>query len=138
MRSFPVAAPADRVWAVMRDVERWPEWTASVSSVRVVGGGPIAVGSRVRIRQPKLPPAEWTVTDIIENRGFTWVNRAPGSRIAGHHYIDPEGSGVRVTLGLDYEGPVARLVALLTRRLTEEYVEMEGQGLKARAEQRAR
>ena len=43
MRTFSitvdVAAPAQRVWEVMSDVERWHEWTASVTKVKRVGNG---------------------------------------------------------------------------------------------------
>ena len=41
--SVDIATPSEVVWAVMSDVERWHEWTPSVRSIRLVGGGPIEV-----------------------------------------------------------------------------------------------
>ena len=74
-----IGAAPDVVWATMRDVERWPEWTPTVTSVRLRTPGPLSVGSRASIRQPKLPPALWCVTELDDsNRTFTWVNAAPG------------------------------------------------------------
>lgn len=56
-----VAAPADVVWEVLVDVERWPEWTDSVTSVQALDDGPLTVGSRVEVAQPKIPLGTYTV-----------------------------------------------------------------------------
>ena len=129
-----IQAPPDRVWSVMRDVERWPEWTPSISRVTRLEGGPFDVGSRMRIRQPKLLPAVWRVTDLEEGRGFTWVTRSAGVRVKARHYVEPTAQGTRATLSLDFSGPLAPLVARLTRGLTERYLALEARGLKERSE----
>ena len=132
--SISIDAPPERVFEVMIDVARWHEWTPSITSVTLMDDGPIAVGTRARIRQPKLPPALWTVSRIVPGRGFEWVNRAPGLRVTGHHFADPTEHGSRATLTLSYEGMFGGLLAWMTAGITKRYVEMEANGLKARAE----
>src|SRR4051812_27112587 len=130
-----IAAPAAEVTAIMIDVERWHEWTASITSVTLREGGPLREGSRAIVRQPKLPPATWTVTALDPARGFTWVSSGPGFRVTGHHYAEAIEGGTRATLGLEYSGVLGPLIARLTRGITRRYVQMEANGLKSRAEQ---
>jgi len=136
-RTVDVDAPADRVWAVMHDVERWPEWSDSITSVRQLDPGPLRVGSRALIRQPKLRPAEWRVTALDANRGFTWITTSPGLRVDAHHCIHPLGSRSRVTLRLEFSGVLGTLVAYVTRGLNARYLDMEATGLKRRSESAA-
>jgi len=84
-RTVGIPAPLPLVWSVMSDLERWPEWTASISLVKRLSPGPLQVGSRVRIHQPKLLPAFWRVTELNPGVGFTWVSRAPGVRVTARY-----------------------------------------------------
>lgn len=131
-----VVAPAQRVFDVYADVERWPEWTRSVTSVERLEAGPLRVGSRARVRQPRLPVAVWQVTELVPGRSFTWVARGPGIVTTGRHVAMPAGGDDRteVTAALEQAGLLGPLVGLLTRRLTDRYLRIEVQGLKARCE----
>src|SRR6185295_7824848 len=113
--SVDIVAPPAIVWAVMVDVERWHEWTPSVRSIRLLGGKPLAIGSRALIRQPRLPPAVWTVTALEPGKHFTWRSGAPGVWVYAHHSIEALPEGSRATLTLRYEGAIARLMYRLTR-----------------------
>lgn len=129
-----INAPAQRVWDVMRDIERWHEWTASVSSIERLDAGPLAVGSRVRIRQPRLSPALFVVTALDEGRGFTWETSSPGVRAVADHWIEGITDGSRVTLSLCFSGMLGPLMAFFMRNLINRYMEMEAAGLKQRSE----
>lgn len=134
--TIEVQAPAERVFDVYADVERWPEWTSSVTTVERLEAGPLRVGSRARITQPRLPVAVWQVSDLVPGRSFTWVARGPGIRTTGRHEVVPVAGTDRVTVAasLDQQGPLGPLVGLLTRRLTNRYLRTEVRGLKARCE----
>ncbi len=127
-----IPAPPETVWSVMMDVERWPEWTRSISRVKKLSPVPLAVGNRVRIHQPKLPPAWWRVTHLEPGYGFTWESVAPGLRVIAQHCIEPSITGSRVTLSISYQGFFGRWLARSTRALNESYLAMEAKGLKAR------
>jgi uncharacterized membrane protein len=133
--SLGVAAPAERVWAVLVDVERAPEWTASMTEVRLLGDGPLAVGSRVRIKQPKLPPIVWEVTDLDPGRSFSWRAGGPGFTTIGEHRVTSEGPRrAMATLGIRRTGPLAGVADRLFGKVDRRYVTIEAEGLKRRSE----
>jgi uncharacterized membrane protein len=138
VRSIDIDAPADVAWTVMSDGERWPEWTASVTSVKRLDKGPLRIGSRALIRQPRFPPAVWTVTALEPGRRFVWKSGMPGMWVYGDHSVDATATGTRATLRLSYDGALARLMGRLTRGITNRYLDMEAAGLKKRSEEIAR
>jgi uncharacterized membrane protein len=133
-KSVDINAAPDAVFAVMSDVERWPEWTASVTSVKRLDAGSFAVGSRARIRQPKLPPALWTVSAIEPGHSFTWISKGPGILVTAHHSVEPRAGGSHVSLSIRYHGVFAKILAWMTKDINQRYLAMEAAGLKARCE----
>jgi uncharacterized membrane protein len=130
-----IHAPPALVWEIMRDVQRWPEWTPTVSSIRLLDPGPLRVGTRAVVRQPKLPPAKWRVTELDEmGRCFTWVSSVPGVRVIARHSVEVRAAGSCATLSLRFAGVLAGLFAYLTRRLNDRYLALEANGLKERSE----
>jgi uncharacterized membrane protein len=128
-----INAPTEVIWSVLTDVTTWPEWTASIREVELLAPQPLRLGSRVKVRQPKLPTAVWEVADFQPGRSFTWVNRSPGMTSTGVHEIVAGVEQPQVRLMIDQSGPLsflARPFLSMTRR----YVEMEAAGLKKRCE----
>ena len=133
--SRTIQASADSVWATLMDVERWPQWTASMTSLERLDAGPLRVGSRVRIRQPSVPAMVWTVTDLQPLRGFTWSATAAGVTTLASHSLGPSADGkVSVRLAIQRRGLLAPLLDLLTASLTRRYVGLEADGLKRACE----
>ena len=132
--TIDIHAPAARVWEIVRDVEHWFEWTPTIISVQPLDPGPLNVGTRAIVRQPKLLPARWQITEIEEGRSFTWTTRAPGIVVTARHSVDGAANSSRATLSLDFSGPLGALCARLTRGINARYLALEAQGLKKRAE----
>lgn len=136
--TIEIDAPPERVWAVMSDVERWHEWTESITSVELLDAEALAVGVRARVKQPRLPQAVWQVTSLDAGHSFEWETRSPGMRMVGIHRVDPlAGGGSRATLAVHSSGPVAALLTPLMANTGKRYVRTEAAGLKKRSEEGA-
>lgn len=129
-----IAAPPERVWEVVADVERWPERIPTVDEVERLDAGPLAVGSRTRLRQPRLPEAVWTVTELTDGRSYTWESKSRGVTVVAAHLVEPHAEGSRLTLSLTVSGAMAGLGWLMTRKMTQQYVETEAASIKKVAE----
>ena len=133
-----IDAPPDRVVAILTDIDRWPEWTSTVTRVDRLDGSslPLATGSRIRVVQPRVPPAEWTVTALDAARGFRMMSHSPGATVVADHWAEPVGDGQRsrVTLSVTFSGWLGRLIARFMRALNERYLAEEAAGLKRRSE----
>lgn len=129
-----IGAPPEKVFGVLCDVEHWPEWTPTMTSVQRLDSAPFGVGSRAQVRQPRLRPAVWEVTELEEGRSFTWITRAPGLLIKAGHGVERRGAGCRVELSFEMSGLLAPVASLLFGAMIGKYVTTESQKLKARCE----
>jgi uncharacterized membrane protein len=137
--SVEIDAPASLVWDVFTDVERWPEWTASVTSLVALDGSGLAVGRRFAIKQPGMQKLVWQVTEIDSGTSWTWAQRSPGALATARHFVTAlPGGRTLVRQELDQSGVLGALVGRLMLKKTKRFLEMEAQGLKARSEQLSR
>ena len=137
--SVEIDASPQLVWDVFSEVERWPEWTASVTSLTGRDGPALAVGRRFAIKQPGMAKLVWKVTEIDPGTSWTWVQRSPGVRvIARHDVIAQPGGRTLVRQQLDQGGVLGALVGRLMLNKTKRFLKLEAQGLKARSEQLSR
>lgn len=128
------AAPAT-VWRTLIDVESWPKWTASMTSVERLQQGDLEVGSTARVTQPKLKAAVYTVTECEPGKSFVWEMKATGVQVRAIHLVEERGEGqARMTLGVEQTGALSGLITLLMGKRTRQYVQMEAEGLKKAAE----
>lgn len=137
-RTTTTSAAAERLWAAVTDVERWPDWIETYESVRRDQAGPLAAGHTAHVKQKGLAAGDWAVTELEEGRAFTWESRQPGVRFVGRHAVtaEPDG-GSRLMLSFETSGPLSGLVRLLYGRKVRAYVDIEAERLAAVAAQAA-
>jgi uncharacterized membrane protein len=136
-KSIEIDAAPERVWEALSDIEAWPRRIDTVDSVGLLTPPPIANGSRVRLKQPKLPEGVWEVTAWDAPSFFEWTQKMTGATSTAGHRIEALGDGrARLTLTLDMSGLVFAIVGRFYRDLTNRYMTLEAEGMKQAAEAR--
>jgi uncharacterized membrane protein len=136
--SLAVDAPASVVWDFTVDIDNLPSVTPTITSVERLDSGPLAVGSRARLKQPRQAPAVWTVTELDEGRAFVWQTRRLWLTMVGAHRIEDLGDSCRNTLTLELNGWGSRLLGALLGRTVRSTIATESTTLKAAAEAQVR
>jgi uncharacterized membrane protein len=133
-KSLDITAPQQHVWDVLSDLEAWPRRIDTVETVELLTPSPLAKGSRVRLKQPKLPEGVWDITVWDPPSYFEWTQKTSGITSVAGHRVEGLGEGrARLTLTLDMRGFLIP-VALFYRGLTNRYMNLEAEGMKRAAE----
>jgi hypothetical protein len=136
-REIDIDAPPDRVWAVLTDFERYPEWNPFVTEV--AGVPETGATLRVRLSPPggrgiTLKPR---VTAVEGARTFEWLGRllVPGLFDGRHRFeLAPTPTGTRFTQHETFTGVLVPLLARSLDRHTATGFDQMNAALKARVE----
>ncbi|MDG9674080.1 SRPBCC domain-containing protein [Micromonospora sp. DH14] len=135
--TIDIAAPADRVWAILTDVGAYPEWNPFITSL----DGSLTRGSRlaVTIALPGAEPRRFrpTVTAVEPERRLAWLGRllVPGIFDGAHSFdIEPLTSGSsRFTQSERFSGLLVMMLPGMLRSTESGFAAMN-RALAARAE----
>lgn len=130
-----IAAPVARVWALTVDVEGWPATTPTMTRVERLDDGPIGVGSRARVVQPRQRPTVWTVTRFEPERRFEWRTTVATVTMTAVHELEPSAEGCVNRLRVELSGFGSGLVERLVGSKIREAIGIENQGFRTAAEQ---
>jgi Polyketide cyclase / dehydrase and lipid transport len=114
----------ETVSAVLRDVDRWPEWDAGVARSHL--DGPFATGTTGLMVLPDRSALRFRLAWVDEGRGFEDEAEVPGAGalVRVRHALEPlAAGGTRITYRATVEGPaadVAGVMARLDRRVARE------------------
>jgi carbon monoxide dehydrogenase subunit G len=134
-QSVEIDARQQRVWDVLTDLESWPRRIETVELVELLTPAPMGVGSRVRLKQPRLGEGTWEVT-VWEPPAFFEFHQTTGgiTTVAGHRVEVLGEARSRLSLTLDMRGLLVPIFGRIYRDLTNRYLTTEAQSLKRAAE----
>jgi hypothetical protein len=88
-----IQAPAERIWALLTDARRVPEWSSTVTSL----DGEIALGQKLAMVVPLAPKRTFRpkVTKLVANHAMEWSDGfAPMFRGVRTFTLTPSSGGV--------------------------------------------
>src|SRR5918911_1861623 len=106
--SLETAAGAETIFAILRDVRRWPEWNAGVERIDL--DGPFATGTTGVMVIPDQASLPFRLAWVGEGRGFEDETEIPGAEVLVRvrHSLEPlAAGGTRITYRATVEGPAA-------------------------------
>lgn len=130
-----IKAPADKVWSILTDAPRYPEWDPGINRIE----GTIAPGEKITA-YTKLNPGRAfpvKVSEFVPGQRMTWVGGMPLGLFKGVRTftLTPSGDGnTTVMVREQFSGPLLPLIGRTLPDLDKVFEEFVG-GLKARAEQ---
>jgi hypothetical protein len=140
VHSIEVAQSPDELFAFLTDFSRAAEWQENLVSANLEGGGPMSVGSRVKMTR-RIGRGERTMTNEVTEhnppRTFALHGIDGPVRAVGKGTVEPAGDGrSRFTMELDFEGHgIGKLlVPLVVRRQAKSDMAKSQERLKARFE----
>jgi len=129
-----IDAPIDAVWALTTDIEAWPSFSPTMTRIERLGGGPLAVGSTARVKQPGQRSTVWTVTTLDPPVVFEWRAKVLGMTMTAAHRLDGTESGCRQTLSVDLAGTGSKMLARFLGRQIAKSLATENSAFKAKSE----
>ncbi len=143
-----VAAPRDRVWAVLTDFSRMPAWSPELVRMTALRPGGLRVGQQylgINRRGPVVWPTRSVVTALAEGSLVAWDTRSSGARWiyelsdAGASDGGPQAAGARTRVLQRRQVPGAlalgsRLVAPLLLGGTAEHADELEDGMRTTLE----
>ena len=128
-----IDAPAAKIWAVLVDTAKWPQWDPSCERIE----GQVALGNKIKAFTKLSPGRAFPVkvTDLVPNEKMTWSGGMPLGLFKGERtfVLREDGGHTVFTLREVFSGPMLRLIGKSIPNMTEAF-EKFAAGLKQRAE----
>ena len=113
--SRETSANCERVWAILADVDRWPDrFTPHLREAQLAGELAPGAEGWVRMKLP-MPRSAFTVTEVDPGRSWAWRGKILWLDMHYNHLCEPSSGGCRVTFDVDLDGSAAGLVRPLGR-----------------------
>ncbi len=130
-----INAPPEKVFALVDDLEGWPQWIPSIKKIEKITEGPLQEGSQIRVTVKSGITIKllMTITEFIPGQRGVLEGSVLGTKMTRFYNFESIDDGTKLTAGGDVSGLLAFLIRRGGQRLSEEIVQaakrkIEGSG----------
>lgn len=103
-----VAAPPERVWALIARPDEWARWAPHIRGARGLGSPEVRPGARGAVRLLGLPVVPAQITAKEPGRSWTWQV----GPVTLRHRVEPAPGGALAAIELSAPGPLEPALVL--------------------------
>jgi uncharacterized protein YndB with AHSA1/START domain len=126
-----IAAPPDRVWELLSNIERWPTWNSLVEKAEL--NGPLHPGSVFKWKSKGFALTS-TLREVTPKRRLAWTGKAFGTRAVHIWEMEEANQGTMLRTAESFGGWLPRLMPRAMQRALDETLLAWLQSIKAEAE----
>ncbi|WP_017297366.1 SRPBCC family protein [Nodosilinea nodulosa] len=127
-----IHAPAQIIWQILTDIDRWPTWNSNISAATL--GGPLQPGTTFGWKSNGTGIVS-TLQAVEPHRYLSWTGKVIGTRAIHTWSLEPTGDAVVVTTAESFEGWLVRLTKGMMQRTLDASLVAWLESLKQRSEQ---
>jgi len=112
--SVEIDAPPEKVWALVNELEEWPQWIPSIKKIEKLSEGALGEGSQICVTAKSIITVKFlmTITEFVPGQRAVMQGKVLGTEMTRYYTFEPVNQGTRLTAG----GEVSGLLAFLVRR----------------------
>jgi uncharacterized protein YndB with AHSA1/START domain len=112
-----IAAPSERVWELLSNIDRWPTWNSLVQ--RAVLSGPLHPGSVFNWKSKGLTVIS-TLREVMPKQRLTWTGKAFGTRAIHTWEIEEADHDLVLRTAESFDGWLPQLMHKTMQRTLDE------------------
>ena len=121
VHSERIEVPAEAIWELWQNTDRWPQWNEQIERVEVDGEEGLRLGAEVKTKMRRGGTVRHVVTEYEPGTLLTYEASFPGARSGLEHRLREGRRSVEVTHRRYVDGPLAAIWAPMMgrKRMTE-------------------
>jgi uncharacterized protein YndB with AHSA1/START domain len=132
--SITIHSPIQRVWSLVVDIDRWPQWNKAVETAHLEG--PVARGAVFTWKSGGLGIRS-TFKDVAPMERLSWTGRTIGTRAIHSWTFETTDEGVVVTTTESFDGWLPAIMPATMQKKLDDTLPALLASLKVAAEKRA-